>query len=186
MYWIQQYLQDDSIHPLASLAATYIYDGLRHTNKILEIHEQYLNLYSITSSTLQNPILSNYIMNLSFFTPLANISHPLLHLLSKCLKIRDQNRTFPPLIRKYLITRIVKDKNKQGDKLIIYDSLVFQTCKQIVLCVLLGNFPDTIPSSRPLKVRSQLYQIFETSRFDRWIVRLFHHCWSVYQLISLQ
>lgn len=172
--WLQEYANDPTIPSIASLAAVHAMDAYIHD----------LNFNQISTAILQDSSLSIHIQNLSYFTPLAAVVSPVKHIIGKCLKGRCQNRTMDNLLRKYLISRTIFRINKRKDEEVIYDGSVFQLCKDLVLCGLLGNYEFCDPISRPTSnVRKRLYEIFHNDdmnhKYNRWILALFHHCWQI-------
>lgn len=139
----------------------------------------------LCTDVLLDPSIPHHIQNAAFFSPLAEVSMPILHLITKCcVNARCQCRTFPRIVRKLLVTIKRTRRKKKGKKgRVVVDTVetfVLRLCKEMVLCGLLGNFSHSEASTRPPPaVRQKLYDLFTQDKYNRWCVRLFEHSTSV-------
>lgn len=187
---IHQVMCSDHPHitPLYSITCAQVCDAMLQipTGELaVRYNDSRIQWLSICTDTILNPALFKYVYNASYFSSLAAVNNPMLKLMSKGIVQRCNTRTFSVIIKKRLVNRWLV-KGKSGSPLAKfvkahYDGFVFRSCKQLVLCMLLGNYIHVKPSSRPksLAVRQRLYEIFGNSamtKYDRWILRLFHHC----------
>jgi len=170
--------------PLYSFLCTIVNDAMleiptQETNPSLS--DSRLNWMNIQCDVMLDPLLFRYVQNASYFSSLAAVTNPMLKLMSKSIFLRCNTRTSASIIRELLITRWVeKKKGRNGIKQVIthYDASVFKHVKSLTLVALLGNYYHVNPSSRPISpdIRRRLYHIFTDSYYDRWCLRLFHHC----------
>jgi hypothetical protein len=197
-YWIdrctcESNISNPYIPSLLSLICTEISDALLLSGGGVSadrfIPWTSIQFHSICTNTLLPYCLGKHIQNAAFFYPLAEVSVPLAHLITKCIaNPRCQCRESPVMIRKILIRRTTI-KTKRGNsgsnkkpKTIEFNDEVLQICKKLILCLYLGNYEElstTRPSS--LFIRRILYDIFASvsKRYDPWVVRLLFHCESV-------
>lgn len=126
----------------------------------------------VTDTTL-DPVWHRLIFNMSYFTPLSGVSDDLLHQLSKsALKQRCQTRNAQDMIVKHMVTRKLVSENVYR-----YNASLFRMCKDMLLCSLLGNYPDrerdfTLSTGD----RRELAAFFRDDRSRRWVMNFFMQC----------
>lgn len=125
----------------------------------------------VVSDTTFDPKWHQTITELSYFTPLSKITDNLLHQISKsALKQRCQTRNAQDMITKHMVTRVITEENVYE-----YDASLFVMCKDMLLCSLLGNYPNR---SRGLTAaqRYDFIRFFKDDKSRRWIMNLFIEC----------
>lgn len=164
---VQHLINNDQVEPHISLAATMVYDSLRHNwgDRFVPISECQ---WHRVSGVLTIPDLHHAVFMMSLCCPISLITDPVTYILSKTVVQRCMTRKFGTVcIRKF------KEPGENGIK-------TMTKIKQIVLCSFLGNYPHCTASSRTTGLsRSLLYTLLhntEDRTHDEWFLDIFRRC----------
>ena len=164
-------------------AVAIMFDAALHIDRAR--HPQYvpstmLRTELVCCAQLLDPELDLHVESAAFFAPLSSVKLPIVQTITKHgVKQRCQGRSAENMAMKRIVTRELEQQGRMKRKTLTsnrYQGYVLRSCKEWMLCSLLGNYDHVDPDARPKHpvCRRRLYEVFTDKRYERWVVNLLH------------